>query len=252
MGRAIRWAVLALCGAAAAIAEPETVTIYFWGNEGDALALDQVQSFERLRDGSDGRPAIRVVMAQSASVNKTDDPQRLLCGIAGGDPPDVVKFDRFAVGEWAAKGAFESLQPFLERDLRERPDDPMTLKEEQFFPPCWQEACYEGELYAIPTGVDNRGLFYNLDLFEKHASELIAAGCVDPKQPTKPGPPQTWAQLEAATKILTEWNEKGGSSAGGVHSAVREFTSVSLRVAEWGPFPECGWPDLHDEFARGG
>ena len=188
---------------------PSTVTLYYWGNEGDILAPDLVQDFETLHDGSDGRPAIKVIMAQSASVNKTEDPQRLLCGIAGGDPPDVVFFDRFAVGEWAAKGAFMSLQPFLEQDQRDRPDDPFTLYEEQFYPPCWAEACYNGDLFAVPTDTDNRAMYYNIDLLERHAAELIAAGCVDPDNPSKVGPPRTWEQLERAAEILTE-RDAGG------------------------------------------
>ncbi len=185
------------------------VTLYYWGNEGDILASDLVQDFETLHDGKDGRRPIKVIMAQSASVNKTEDPQRLLCGIAGGDPPDVVFFDRFAVGEWASKGAFMSLQRFLEKDQKERPTDPFTLYEEQFYPPCWAEACYNGELFAIPTDTDNRAMYYNIDLFEKHADELIAAGCVDPEDPTKVGPPRTWEQWEKATRILTERDSQG-------------------------------------------
>ena len=192
---------------AAEAAEP--VTLYYWGNEADLLALDLVQDFESLHNGRDGRAPIRVIVAQSASVNKTDDPQRLLCGIAGGDPPDVVFFDRFAVGEWAAKGAFEPLQGYLEQDQRERPEDPFTLREEQFYPACWEEACYEGELFAAPMETDNRALYYNMDLFERHADELIAAGCVDPEDPGKPGPPLTWEQLRRATRILTEWDDRG-------------------------------------------
>lgn len=211
--RPFRWLLTLVClflfdiGAHAA---PETVTIYYWGNEGDVLAADQIQGFESRHDGSDGKPAIKVIMAQSASINKTTDPQRLLCGIAGGDPPDVVWFDRFAVGEWASKGAFMSLQEFLERDQRERPNDSFTLYEEQFYAPCWAEACYNGALYAVPTDTDNRAMYYNLDLFEKHAEELIRAGCVDPDDPAEVGPPRTWEQLERATQILTQYDEKGG------------------------------------------
>ncbi len=196
----------ACLGAAAA---PEVVTLYYWGNEADAIAVEVVEDFERLHDGSDGRPAIKVVMAQSASVNRTDDPQRLICGIAGGDPPDVVFFDRFAVGEWAARGAFKDLTPFYERDLAEHPDDPNTIREDQFFTPPWAEATYNERLYAVPCDTDNRAMYYNIDLFEKHQDELIAVGCVDPEDPTRVGPPRTWAQLEAATRILTETDESG-------------------------------------------
>ncbi len=188
---------------------PDTVTLYYWGNEADALALDLIQYFERTHDGSDGGPIYKVIMGQSATFNKTDDPQRLLTAVAGGDPPDVVWFDRFAVGEWAARSAFMSLQSFYERDLKERPDDPMTLKQEQFFEPCWAEANYHGELFAVPSDTDNRLMYYNIDILEKHAAELIAVGCVDPKDPTKVGPPRTWDQLKACVKILTEFGPDG-------------------------------------------
>ncbi len=190
-------------------AAEETVTLYYWGEEADTFAIEMIEDFERLHDGSDGGPRIRVVMGQSASINRTDDPQRLLCSVAGGDPPDVVFFDRFAVGEWAARGAFMSLQEFYEEDLRERPDCPMTLREEDFFEPTWLEANYQGELFAVPTRTDNRALYYNKDTLEKYARELIEAGCVDPDDPTQVGPPRTWQQLKDATRIMTERDASG-------------------------------------------
>ena len=196
------WLALPLAAVAAA---DSPVVLYYWGSEDDVMALDMIDDFETLHGG-----AIEVIMGQSASINKTSDPQRLLCGVAGGDPPDVVRFDRYAVGEWAAKGAFMPLQAFLERDLRERPDDPLTLHPEDFYPPCWQEANYDGQLYGVPTRTDNRALYYNIDLLERHREALIAAGCVDPNDPTKPGPPRTWKQLKAAAQILTEYDENGG------------------------------------------
>ena len=204
-------AVLLTCAACTLAhgAAPETVTLYYWGDEADTLALELLQDYESRRDGRDGEPAIKIVMGQSATINKTDDPQRLLTAVAGGDPPDVVWFDRFAVGEWAARGAFMVLQEFLERDLRERPDDPMTLHPEQFFKACWDEANYNGKLYAVPSDTDNRCLYYNKDLLEKYASELIPIGCVDPENPTKVGPPRTWKQLKQCGEIMTEYGEKG-------------------------------------------
>lgn len=187
----------------------ETVTLYYWGNEADTLAFEQIQDFESLHDGRDGKPAIKVIMGQSATINKTDDPQRLLTAVAGGSPPDVVWFDRFAVGEWAARGAFQPIQPFLERDWLERPDDPATLRPEQFYVPCWQEATYNGRLYAIPSETDNRVLFYNQDILDKYAAQLIPLGCVDPNDPTKAGPPNTWEQLKQSARIMTEYDAKG-------------------------------------------
>ncbi len=198
-----------VCGLAVGAPEEASITLYYWGNEGDTLAPDLLQGFEAMHDGSDGQPAIRVIMGQSASVNRTDDPQRLLCAVAGGEPPDVVFFDRFAVGEWAARGAFRSLQDLYDRDIETGTQDPFTLREGDFYPPCWAEACYDGELFAVPLETDNRALYYNTDLLEKHGDALIAAGCVDPDRPGRAGPPRTWEQLLRAAEILTERDERG-------------------------------------------
>lgn len=201
-----------ICGAAA-VAQPETVTLYYWGNdmapENDVLvSYDMISDFESLHDGTDGKPRIKVIMGQSATMDRTGDPQRLLCAIAGGDPPDVVWFDRFAVGEWASRGMFLPLTDFLDADLRERRDDVYTLHREQFFKACWDEATYDNVLYGIPADTDNRALYYNLDILEKFAPELIAIGCVDPKDPTKVGPPQTWDQLRKCSELLTARDQR--------------------------------------------
>jgi multiple sugar transport system permease protein len=201
--------VFALQAVAVAAEGREAVTLYYWGNEMDLLALDMLRDFENLYNGEGGRPHIKVVSGQSASINKTTDPQRLLCAVVGGDPPDVVMFDRFAVPEWAARGAFLSLQTYLERDLRERPRDPDTLHPEDFFEPCWKESNYNGELFGVPSDTDNRAFYYNLDLLEKYSGELIAAGCTDPLDSGKVGPPRTWEQLKRATEIMTEFGPDG-------------------------------------------
>jgi len=188
---------------------PRTITIYYWGGEWDTLALEIIQDFEARHNGSDGQPALKVIMGQTATINHVDDPQRLMTSVAGGDPPDVVWFNRYAVGGMASRGAFGSLQPFLDRDLAQRPDDPLTLKPEQFYPTCWADVDYEGEIYAVPADTDNRALYYNKDIFAKYAEKLIAIGCVDPSDPTKPGPPRNWDQLKRCAHVLTEWDENG-------------------------------------------
>ncbi|NIA12842.1 MAG: extracellular solute-binding protein [Nitrospiraceae bacterium] len=206
-----RWfaSVATLVLVAGACAASETVTLYYWGTEWDTLSSDLIQGFEALHDGSDGRPAIKVVMGQTASINRVDDPQRLVTAVAGGDPPDVVWFNRFAVGGLAARGAFQSLQRFYERDLAARPDDPMTLKQEMFFEPSWADAIYEGELYAVPADTDNRALYYNQDILDRYADQLIPIGCVDPADPAKAGPPRTWEQLRQCAELLTEYDADG-------------------------------------------
>ncbi len=204
----VRWLVAAAV-LALGCAQAAPVTIYYWGGEWDTLALEVIQDFESRHDGNDGKPAIRVIMGQTATLNHVDDPQRLLTAIAGGDPPDVVWFNRYAVGGMASRGAFVSLQPFLDRDLKERPDDPLTLRPEYFFPSCWADVTYESEVYAIPADTDNRAMYYNKDIFDKHADKLIAIGCVDPDGPTRPGPPRDWDQLKRCAEVLTERDDHG-------------------------------------------
>ena len=204
-------ALTALQGSAWAVTNdsPDAVTLYYWGADNDVLALDCIQQFEQLHDGSDGQPRIKIIMGQTASLDRTGDPQRLICSIAGGDPPDVAWFPRFAVVAWINQKALMPLQPFIKKDLVERTDDPFTLREELFYKSCWEESCSEGEVYAITATADNRVLYYNLDILDKYGDAMRAIGCVDPKDPSKVGPPQTWEQLREAVKILTQRDEKG-------------------------------------------
>jgi len=107
------------------------------------------------------------------------------------------------------QGGLMSLQPYVDRDLRERPDDSLTLRKDQFYTACWEESEYEGQVYAITATADTRILYYNQDVLDKFGDALRAAGCVDPNDPNKAGPPRTWDQLEAAIKIMTQHNAAG-------------------------------------------
>src|SRR5436853_46796 len=84
--------------------------------------------------------------------------------IAGGAPPDLIRFDRYAVSEWAARGAFAKLDEFVRRDATR--DDADAIRPENFHRPCWDEVVYEHPLthergvYAVPADVDDRALFY--------------------------------------------------------------------------------------------
>jgi multiple sugar transport system permease protein len=168
------------------------VTIrYFLGWTLGAGDQDVVQEFERRN------PGIKVVAGLSAARNMVEDPQRLLCAIVGGDPPDLVIFDRYAVAEWAARGAFMPLDEFIERD-RNAPDG---IHLDEFYPGCWAETQWEGRVYAVPTGTDNRALFYNKDL-------LRAAGFVDEHGEAQP--PRTWDELEDYALKLTEFTRDAG------------------------------------------
>ncbi len=85
-----------------------------------------------------------------------------------------------------------SLDEFIKRD-RGQPDG---IKPDDYFAACWDEATWQGKVYAIPTGTDNRALYYNKDA-------LRAAGLVDAQGEAKP--PTTWDELEDYALKLSEF-----------------------------------------------
>ena len=100
----------------------DVVEVSFMGPTGPISGAleDAVREFERLsrqRHAEDpSYPVYRVISGQNASRNQTEDPTRFLVSLAGGMPPDVLWFDRFAITEWAARGAFTPLDAYLEQD----------------------------------------------------------------------------------------------------------------------------------------
>ncbi|MFQ6098957.1 MAG: extracellular solute-binding protein, partial [Armatimonadota bacterium] len=138
-------------------------------------------------------PEIRLVT--TATGGRMDE-QKLMCGIAGGSPPDCINQDRFSIGGWAARDAFRALDDLIERDRRE----PDGIWVEDFYAACWQEAMSEGRVYAIPNTTDDRLLYYNEDLLRK-------AGYVDPRGNVVP--PRTWAELKDYAVRLTRRNARG-------------------------------------------
>ena len=102
------------------------VEINYTGDAGaNKAAMDEAfLAFEAesraLHEKDPRHPIYRVINGQSASRDQTADPTRFLVSVAGGQPPDLILFDRYAVSEWAARGAFTKLDPFLAREATER------------------------------------------------------------------------------------------------------------------------------------
>ncbi len=128
------------------------------------------------------------------------DPQKLLTSIVGNVAPDVINQDRFSISDWASRGTFRALDDLIARD---KDTDPLCPTPEQYYKAPWSEAVYDGKVYGIPTGADNRLLYWNKDIFKEKSKELLAAG-LDPKRP-----PKTWSEVLAYSKALTEYNRDG-------------------------------------------
>ncbi len=145
-------------------------------------------------------PQYKVMMGTASVRDVAGDPTRFLLGVAGQVPPDVIFFDRFAIVEWASRGAFADLTPLIAADQSSFD----AIKEENYFPPTWKEAIYKGKNYAIANEADSRAMFYRAD-------PLIRAGFVyregDPE--VREGkvnvgdarPPRTWERCATSSSM---------------------------------------------------
>lgn len=181
-------AVLLLSLLAARPAAPaERIKLVVWGMQSgpETAGLDaQVAEFERRN------PDVKVSLLSMGAGNM--NPQKLMTAVVGGVPPDVIAQDRFTIGDWASRGTFQPLDTFLAAE--KGASDP--IRAENYYPAAWNEAIYRGSVYAIPTGIDDRLLFYNRGMFRR-------AG-LDPDRP-----PRTWEELLDYAKKLTKLNPDG-------------------------------------------
>jgi multiple sugar transport system substrate-binding protein len=107
--------------------------------------------------------------------------EKLLTGMAGGEIPDVVLWDRVNTSMYAEKNALLDLDDLIKKDKV----DLSTFYEETV-----KEMQYDGKQFGMPLLVDNRSIFYN--------KKLLAEAGVEP--------PTTWAELLDVAKKTTKWD----------------------------------------------
>ena len=164
----------------------DKVKLVVWGLQSgkETAGLDaQVAEFERRNPDID----VSLLAMGAGGMN----PQKLMTAIVGSVAPDVINQDRFTVGDWASRDTFLPLDDFINKQSK---SDPQAIRKENYYPATWLEAVYKGRPYAIPTGVDDRLLFYNRKVFRE-------AG-LDPNRP-----PRTWDELKAYAVKITQLNK---------------------------------------------
>ncbi|MBI3910588.1 MAG: extracellular solute-binding protein [Armatimonadetes bacterium] len=170
----------------ASSAPPGKIRLVVWGlpSGEDNKGLDAtIRAFERRF------PHIEVKNLSMAAGGM--NAQKLMTSIVGSVPPDLVRQDRFTIGDWAARETFRPLDEFIRQD-----GEPWRIRPEEYYPPCWQEAVYRGRVYAIPESTDDRLLFWNKAIFrEAH---------LDPEKP-----PRTWTELRQLAVRLTRYRADG-------------------------------------------
>lgn len=164
-------AALAAIAIAGCAQRGAAVTLKFWtfGREGEVVG-QLLQEFER------AHPGVHVEV-QQIPLNASHE--KLLTAFAGDALPDLCQLGNTWVPEFAALGALEPLQPYVDASEVVRFDD--------YFAGIWDTNVIAGKLYGVPWYVDTRLLFYRSDL-------LAAAGAQPPRTW------QEWAQAMQAVK----------------------------------------------------
>ncbi len=184
-----------------ALAGPKPRDLIVWGvNIGPDSKGDQAV----IREFQKRHPELNVRVLTMGAGGM--DPQKLMTAIVGNVAPDVISQDRFSISDWASRGAFMPLDDFMKRDVTW---DPLCPRKEQYYPAAWAEASYGGKVYGIPSGADDRILYYNKAIFARHADDLRKAG-LDPDRA-----PRTWSELLRYGKVLTEYNPNGTLKSAG-------------------------------------
>ncbi|CAM4176253.1 extracellular solute-binding protein [Kibdelosporangium persicum] len=122
--------------------------------------------------------------------NQDDD--KLTQSIQAGNPPDVaISFYTDNLGNWCHNGAFQDLQPYIDRDRTDVNVIPQAVRD---------YTSYQGKRCAMPLLADIFGFYYNKDMF-------AAAGL--------PGPPKTTDDIIEYSRKLTRFAPDGSIEVAG-------------------------------------
>ncbi len=164
---------ISLLAPGAHAADPQTLNI--WANdEQKSITIDMANEFAKLH------PEIKVQIRRVGFAALNDETMR---AAMSGNGPDIVTIDNPNVAMFAARGALVDLSPFLAKSK--------VIDAKQIYKGPLENATWDNKVYAIPREVNTLALYYNEDLFK-------AAG-LDPDKP-----PQTWDELYADAKKLTD------------------------------------------------
>jgi ABC-type glycerol-3-phosphate transport system substrate-binding protein len=155
------------------------VEVTFWhgmsGQLGQVLQ-SQVDEFNKTH------PDIHVTAIYEGSYSGQGPlQQKLLAAIASGKVPDIVQLEIHSIPTFAASGAFEDLDSYMENSKNHKKAD--------FIPGLLRNTSYQGKTYGIPFNRSVPVFYYNPALFEK--AGIKAA-------------PKTWNDVAADAKILTK------------------------------------------------
>lgn len=190
----------------------EKVIFWFGATQEERAAYEKmIDDFNRLH------PDIEV---EGMLVPQKYVERKLIISVAGGVPPDVVRFYTHLGGEMMSRGGLEPIDDLIARDGFDLSD---------FYPVGIDQNTYEGRLYGIPWVLSPNALFYNKELFRE-------AG-LDPNRP-----PRTWKELEEYSLRLTVRASDGGIERVGFADFLNNPTNFQMYLWQSGGNPLA--PDL--------
>ena len=173
--------------ASSATASAKEVVINYWGVFSSSEQQEKriVDEFNRLYRG-------RIRVIPGPAMTPADLREKLAVAIAAGTAPEVVKFDRFAIAEWAHNGLLHPLDLLITRD---------RINVKDFYPAAWNEQMFEGRTYGLPWNMDVRAYLFNRAVF--------AEAGLDPA-----APPRTWDEVDQVARKLDRRSGDTFSRAG--------------------------------------
>ncbi|MGG5359189.1 MULTISPECIES: ABC transporter substrate-binding protein [unclassified Enterococcus] len=167
--------ILGACGSSekSSAADDGREKITFWGSWSGA----QVDQLNELIDKyNESQDSYTVTYRVQNNVE-----EKLLTGMAGGEIPDVVLWDRVNTSMYAEKNALLDLDDLIKKD---------NVDLSTFYEETVKEMQYDGKQFGMPLLVDNRSIFYNKKLLDEAGVQ----------------PPTTWAELLDVAKKTTKWD----------------------------------------------
>lgn len=136
--------------------EPVTITWATWGGAAQAELYEKaIEQFHAAQD------LVRVENINSASV--ADHVQKVQTMLGGGTPPDVVMLGGETVPAFAAFGATQPIDSFVDAD----PD----FDEHDYFGVTLDAMRYDGKLWGLPKDFNITILYYNKAMFDEAGLE---------------------------------------------------------------------------------
>lgn len=189
-------------------------------------------------------PGVNVQLVPKSGWQFTGDATALIAAVRGGTPPNVYIIDRFTTAQQASVGLFENLQPRIDAEGGDLPDEYLDY--------AIAEATYDGDIYGLPFDTDVRGLYYNKKVLRDAGVDLER---LDPAN----GPLTVDEVMEIADQV-TETDEKGNYTRMGLvpwDGQAFHATWALINKAQWYDPDTCeftalspGWRKTMEDFQR--